>query len=286
MFDASNRGSQYVRNPSAFNKDLTKFNNQTAAEHATMEILAEQTGGKAIYNTNDLKGALARVIENGSNYYTLSYTPTDTKWNGAFRHIKILMNKSGYTLQYRKGYYAEDPYAPTPRHTAVTPLPASDAQFATLTRHGIPDFTQIIYKARAYPAKVQPQPGADVAGETKTLKAPFARYSIDYSVLTSNVPLAQTPDGLHHGALRFAVIAFDHDGKMLNVVSQDVQLNLKPETYALYLRTGLPFSQQIDLPLGDIFLRTAVYDTATGHIGTYELPFNITATNADGKTSR
>lgn len=129
MFDARNSGSQYVRSPAAFNNELLKFNNETAAAHATMQLIADETGGKAIYNTNDLKDALARVIDNGSNYYTLAYTPTNTKWDGSFRHIKVLMDKSGYVLEYRRGYYADDPYAPSRGHAITAPAPPSESEF-------------------------------------------------------------------------------------------------------------------------------------------------------------
>lgn len=104
--------------------------------------------------------------------------------------------------------------------------------------------------------------------------------------MTTGIPLAQMADGLCHGAVRFAVIAFDPEGNLLNVVSQDMQLNLRPENYDAYLRAGLQFSQQIDLPEGQIFLRTAVYDTTTGRIGTYELPLNVTAPDPDEKAAK
>jgi len=41
-----------------------------------MEAIAEQTGGKAFYNTNDLAAAAEEVIDLGSNFYTVTYTPT------------------------------------------------------------------------------------------------------------------------------------------------------------------------------------------------------------------
>lgn len=167
MFDARNSGSQYVGNPAAFNNELLKFNNETAAEHATMQLIADETGGKAIYNTNDLKDALARVIDNGSNYYTLAYTPTNTRWDGVFRHIKILRDKSGYALEYRRGYYADDPYAPSRGAAITAPAPPSENEFVALTQHGLPAFAQIIYKAQAHPTRVQPSPGATIAGEQR-----------------------------------------------------------------------------------------------------------------------
>jgi VWFA-related protein len=46
--------------------------------HTAMEDLAKDTGGQAYYNTNGLSGALARVVNNGSRYYSLTYSPSYT----------------------------------------------------------------------------------------------------------------------------------------------------------------------------------------------------------------
>ena len=40
-----------------------------------MNSVAEQTGGKAFYNTNDLNKAIRDSMEDGSTYYTLGYYP-------------------------------------------------------------------------------------------------------------------------------------------------------------------------------------------------------------------
>jgi hypothetical protein len=73
--------------------------------------LADPTGGKAFLN-NDLKGNMAWAIEAGSNYYTLTYSPTSQDWNGQYRRIQLQLARQGLTLAYRRGYYATDPNAP------------------------------------------------------------------------------------------------------------------------------------------------------------------------------
>jgi VWFA-related protein len=51
--------------------------------------MAASTGGRGFYNTNDYAHAIAEVVETGSHYYTISYTPTNSNWNGAIRRIKV-----------------------------------------------------------------------------------------------------------------------------------------------------------------------------------------------------
>jgi VWFA-related protein len=71
-----------------------------------LQAVADNTGGKAYFNTNGLKDVIAEVVRNGSNYYTLAYATTNTKWDGEYRHIKIAVDRPGVHVQHRQGYYA------------------------------------------------------------------------------------------------------------------------------------------------------------------------------------
>ena len=159
--NAANSGSKYAGNPTTFGKDQSKFFQQTADEHSTMLQMAEQTGGRAFINTNDLTQAVAKSIEAGSNFYTLAYSPTDTNWNGSFRKIQVKLEQQGYTLAYRRGYYADNPNAPPKKGavTATTPAnapPPLDPMRAAMM-HGGPDPTQILIKVRVLPAASAPK---------------------------------------------------------------------------------------------------------------------------------
>ena len=46
-----------------------------SAERDTLNQMAADTGGKAFFNSNAIEDAIATATEQGSNYYTLSYTP-------------------------------------------------------------------------------------------------------------------------------------------------------------------------------------------------------------------
>jgi hypothetical protein len=71
-----------------------------------MNRVAEETGGKAYYNTNDLVRVIADVVNTGSSYYTVAYSTTNTKWYGELRHVKITVDRPDVQLQHRAGYYA------------------------------------------------------------------------------------------------------------------------------------------------------------------------------------
>ena len=54
------------------NTDIQKEDSNRAANQATMDEVAKDTGGEAFYNTNGFKDALARIIDNGTHYYAIS----------------------------------------------------------------------------------------------------------------------------------------------------------------------------------------------------------------------
>jgi VWFA-related protein len=75
--------------------------------HANMDQIAEQTRGKAYYNTNDFTRVIDDVIRTGSSYYSIAYGTTNTMWNGEFRRIKIaVVDRPDVQLQHKNGYYA------------------------------------------------------------------------------------------------------------------------------------------------------------------------------------
>ncbi|MGD0797497.1 MAG: VWA domain-containing protein [Acidobacteriaceae bacterium] len=95
----------------------------------TMALLkksAAATGGDAFFS--GMKLALPEILDNGSDYYTLSYVPTNPNWNGDYRKIDVDVSgipegKSSRSwfdrflgwddaeakIQYRRGYFAKDP---------------------------------------------------------------------------------------------------------------------------------------------------------------------------------
>ncbi len=248
MFSASQSGSKYVRNPTAFSKDSMKFFQQTAAEHATMDQVADSTGGEALYNTNGLKEAIAHVIHIGSNYYTIAYTPANNKYDGKFRKVTVRVDYPEAKLEYRRGYFADDPNAPQ-QHDVVVNNNNNPVQVTM--RRGGPDATQILFKVRVLPA--DPQPDLTIAtshnGENGAkLKGPLTRYWVDWAIDMHNVGFTATPDGVHHASLQILTIGYDADGNLLNADSKGLRLSLTPALYAQAMQRGLPYHQELDLP--------------------------------------
>ena len=62
-----------------------------------MVQIASETGGKAFQNTNDLTQAMQMAAELSLHYYLLSYSPKKQTHDGAFRSIKVLLDRRDTT---------------------------------------------------------------------------------------------------------------------------------------------------------------------------------------------
>ena len=69
-------------------------------------VLADQTGGFAVTDTNNYRDALDRIVRESSTYYLLAYTSTNNNVDGKYRRTQISVKRSGAQLFYRVGYMA------------------------------------------------------------------------------------------------------------------------------------------------------------------------------------
>jgi VWFA-related protein len=74
----------------------------------TMDALAQDTGGKACKNNNDLAGCVMTALKDSSSYYEMSFYPQKVNWDGKFHKILVKTSRPGVKLSYRRGYYALD----------------------------------------------------------------------------------------------------------------------------------------------------------------------------------
>jgi|SRR5580658_4049647 VWFA-related protein len=77
-----------------------------ASSYLLQDEIAKWTGGRAYHSDNGLKDLLDEAVEDGANYYTLSYSPSNRNYNGALRYIQVDLAKKGYNLSYPRSYHA------------------------------------------------------------------------------------------------------------------------------------------------------------------------------------
>jgi hypothetical protein len=92
------------------------------------------------------------LTESGSHYMLGDY-PNKKAWDGKFRNIKLLVDKPGTQLRYRRGYFAVNPrdWKKNDGDRTLT---------AALSANGLPS-TEVTFMARAMP----PSPVSDTVVE-------------------------------------------------------------------------------------------------------------------------
>jgi VWFA-related protein len=275
------------RNQDVFTNHLNDSIRQNADDNSTMLQMAEQTGGHAYINTNGLADAVARSIEAGSNYYTLTYSPTDTANDGKFRRIQLKLRRNGYSLAYRRGYYADAPVpaqAPTPVTVSSTtphfvPLAALPTDHVDDPMHnamifGSPVPTQITLKVLVVPAAGHPEDSLASGNiASRNITGPYRRYDVTIAADPSAIIFTPAADGNHHASLLFRTYVYSRDGRLLNASNRIDDSDLAPALYDRALHTGLFFHQEISVPVkGEFYLRIGVHDVVADHDGAVEIP--------------
>ena len=293
VFDAAtsrNYGSQAAQKagqPSRMQQDMNKFTSDTAAEHTTMSEMADGTGGRAFYNTNGLAQAVAEAIDDGSNFYTLTYTPTNADRNGEFRKIKVQLARQGFSLAYRHGYYADDPAkAPPPlksqaKQSTVTDAAVSGGAVSALQSmrvammRGTPTPSEIVMKVGVYPTG-PPAQSEDKTAPSNVLSekthGPFRRYSVNYAIDPLGITFLRTPDNKIHADFELIIFVFDPEGILVNRVSTTLHMAGTVEEIRKNVVHGIQYGQEVSAPAkGEYFLRIAVHDLNRNHFGAVEV---------------
>lgn len=256
-------------NPGAFASANSKFLNQTAAEHATMDRIAEATGGKAFYNTNGLKEAVEKVAGYGENYYTIAYTPPNQKFDGDYRNIEMKCDQPGVHLEYRNGYFADAPNAQT-HGRKVLP---ENAMTVAMMRGG-PNATQMLFDVMVLPADA---PGDTITQGTKPdpklMKPPYRTYTLQYLVDIRGATFSIDAEEGRHGSLEFAAFVYNADGELVNSADNGLKVNIPRDHFAEFAAHGLLARQVIEVPVkGEYFLRVGVHDLPGDRVGAIEIP--------------
>ena len=118
-------------------------------------MLADNTDGLAVQNTNDLNKGLRRISDDLSAYYLLGYYTTNTKLDGRFRNITVRVKRPGVSVRARKGYRAAtEEEVRTARAAAGAPVSATTvtvkSAIASLSR--IRSDSRFLVSAAAVPA--------------------------------------------------------------------------------------------------------------------------------------
>ena len=206
------------------------------------EVLAKQTGGFVVRNTNDF--GLERVFEDQSGYYLIGYRPASTTFDRRFHTIQARVKRGGVTVRTRGGFFGvtgDESRAAQPvdrlNHALSSPFAANDIAVRVAT-----------YFAND-PAR----------GSLLRVFLKFDAKDLTYTV---------EPNGTYVAKLDVSSVLFGDNGAVADRQDKSATLRLRGKPYERALHEGVVYS--FDWPLkqaGAFQLRLAVRDTATQKVG-------------------
>ena len=218
---------------------------------AVLRALAEDTGGRAILNRNDLASGLQQVIGETASYYVLAWKPLEVEaGKPKFKTIQVrVKGRTDLRVLSRKGYFSTPP----------PPLPSDEKPAGGNT-------TAAAATGKASDAEIR-----------SAIIAPFPKRQLNvaaYAVLTNEAPSGYKITALtdlsgyavaqEKGELDYAAVVLDDKGKSISGVGQKVSApsdenGAKPFRVTAKLpNTLLPGLYQV---------RVAARDARTGRIG-------------------
>jgi VWFA-related protein len=135
-----------MNNPEYLTLDaLQRVQGATAASVSgilNFDAFAPATGGHLFVGRNDVDSEIAQAVDNGSNYYTISYAPTNKDDNPAkFRNISVVMRDPNLVATTRTGYFQERQLQPgekpPPPPTQQLAFDLTSAALNTLVYNGL-----------------------------------------------------------------------------------------------------------------------------------------------------
>ena len=227
-----------------------------ALEAAGSVSVAEDSGGFAVINTNDLSGGLQRIARESRQYYLVGYVSPNTKRDGAFRRIQVRVNRPGVTVRARKGYYAPDDrradvvregFGPdveraldAPRDTAGVPLRAAAFVF-----------------------------DADSSGATSVMVGAEA------DITSFAFEPGRVADGRMTDVMEIAMAATHRTTGAVYRFGQSIDMNVSPDTVEKLRRTWYPIAREFTLPPGPYQARVVVRDRNSGRVGSVTHDFDV-----------
>jgi VWFA-related protein len=225
----------------------------------TLFALAGDTGGKALFDSNDLTRGIVQAQQAISDYYVLGYYTTNTARNGHFRRVKIsLAQDATASLNYRQGYYADKEFS---RFTAVDK--ERQLEDALMLEDPITELS--------------------IAMEIDHFQLNRAEYFVPIIVKIPGRELALAKrGGAEHTLIDFVGEIKDLvGGSTVTNVRDNVNIKLSDATAAELAHRPIEYDTGFTLLPGKYMIKFLARDDETGRIGTYQTNFVIPNLNKE-----
>jgi VWFA-related protein len=227
----------------------------------TLYALAGDTGGKALFDYNDLTRGIVQAQQSIASYYILGYYTTNTAQDGKFRRIKISSNPSlAANLDYRQGYFAGKKFS-----KFTTADKERQLEDALMLEEPITELT--------------------IAMEVDYFQLNRAEYFVPIVV---KIPGRELAIAKRRGAERTLIdfigeIKDDYGARTITNVRDKVNIKLSDSTAAELSKRPIEYDTGFTLLPGKYTIKFLARDAETGRIGTYQTTFVIPNLNKEEK---
>ena len=217
----------------------------------SLRVLAEETGGFAAVNRNDLSGAFARIVRENSTYYVLGYYPSNERRDGRFRRLEVRVTRPGLQVRARRGYVAPRGRAPEAKPAVAT---AEGGQLSPAARSALNS-----------PIPIGGIPLSLFAAPYKGT-APNASVALALEMRADDFMFAER-NGTFNNRVEVVFSSVDTAGTVRAGSRHVLTLELKPDTLAVARQRGLRVVSEIALPPGRYQLRAAAAEEGSNRSG-------------------
>jgi VWFA-related protein len=209
---------------------LTKRSDDYIASQDGPNLLARETGGFSIRNTNDLSAGVRRVLDDQKGYYLIGYRPEESTFDPKtgsrrFHDIKLKVKRADLRVRSRNGFYgvANEVARAVPR-TRVAQLNA--ALTSPFNSNGIRLRLTSLFGN-------DPQTGS------------FIRSLLH--IEGRDITFTKDTDGWMKAVLDVLVITFGDNGTVVDQLTNTYAVRVRGKTYERALQTG--FTYTLNLPV-------------------------------------
>jgi VWFA-related protein len=209
--------------------------------------LGPLSGGRVVRARNDVAQQIASAVETGAHFYTIAYAPSSSSTDAAkLRRIRVVCLRPGLTAATRIGYYSGTAHLPDPVTTAAYDL-------TTAAESPLP--------LRGLSVSVTRSTAADASASSYIVRAGAA-----------GLTWKPQPDGSATASVYLMAVSLNRKNRMLDHTLQRMTAKAKAGVSLSDPARTADFLITATAPPKATTLRFIVRDSATGSMGSFDLP--------------
>jgi VWFA-related protein len=224
----------------------------------TLYSLAKDTGGSAMFDSNDLSLGIVRAAQAVTSYYIIAYYSTHAASDGRFHRVKISLNGGlSADLSYRQGYFADKEFA---KFTGADK--ERQLEDALMLENPVTDIT--------------------IAMEVNYFQLNTAEYFVPVAVKIPGSELALARRrGARHTVIDFIGEVKDDYGITVQNVRDKLDIKLSDDTAGELAKRPIQYQTGFTLLPGNYVIKFLARDAETGRIGTFQTSFAVPNLNRE-----